>query len=189
MRGNSSHNSKSMSSPTAGFTLLESIIVVSMIGILVAIAAPSWLGFRDRQRLNTAQNEIYRAMQEVKSNAKRDKVSWQFSVRKVSVNRNTTVQWAIHSESINPAAAIWHSLEPQIQLYEKETTLYTDKKNAIQRVQFNYMGNTNGQLGQLTLTTKNGGKIKRCVYISTLIGTLRTGKEHSKANSSKKYCY
>jgi len=63
------------------------------------------------------------------------------------------------------------------------------KKNGIQRVQFNYIGNTNGQLGQLTLVANNSDKVKRCVYVSTLIGTMRMGKEHPKANSSKKYCY
>jgi hypothetical protein len=51
------------------------------------------------------------------------------------------------------------------------------------------MGNTNGQLGQITLTSKNGGKAKRCLTVSTLIGAMRTGQEHSKPNDSNKYCY
>lgn len=190
MQVNTQHSSKAAST-TAGFTLLETMIAVSMIGILAAIAAPSWSSFVNRQRLNTAQNQVYRAMQEAKSNAIRDKVTWQFSVREIPVKGKTVIQWAVHPQSVSPNAANWQSLQPQIQIYAQETTLYTDKKNAVpvRRVQFNYMGNTNGQLGQITLTTKNGGKVKRCVYVSTLIGAMRTGKEHSKANDRGKYCY
>lgn len=189
MRLNHCVNRQPLSPSTSGFTLLETMIVVSIIGILSAIAAPNWLNFINRQSLNTAQSQIYQAMQETKSNAMHQKVTWQFSVREISIKGKTTVQWAIHPESVKPTAANWHSLAPQLQLDAPETTLYTDKKNGVQRVQFNYIGNTDGQLGQITLSTKNSRKLKRCVYVSTLIGTVRTGKEHPKPNIRKKSCY
>jgi prepilin-type N-terminal cleavage/methylation domain-containing protein len=180
---------KAQYSNNAGFTLLENIIVLAIIGILCAITAPNWIGFVNRQRLNTAQHQVYRGMQETKSQAMLQKVTWQFSIREVTVNGKPVVQWAVHPKSLSPANAIWHNLDSHIRLYRPETTFYKDKKNGIQRVQFNYIGNTNGQLGQLTLVANNSDKVKRCVYVSTLIGTMRMGKEHPKANSSKKYCY
>lgn len=189
MQFNYRDNKQATSSSTSGFTLLELIIVVVMIGLLSAIAAPSWLSFVNRIRLNTAQDQVYRAMQEAKSNAKVQKITWQFSVREIPTDRKTIVQWAVHPSSVIPSSANWHTLPPQIKIYQKETTLYTDKKNQLQRVQFNYIGNTNGQLGQITLTANHTGKTKRCVYVSTLIGAMRTGKEHAKTNSSGKSCY
>jgi type II secretory pathway pseudopilin PulG len=189
MRVNRQCTDKEASLSTSGFTLLELLIMVGMIGLLSAIAAPNWIAFVNRLRLNTAQDQVYRGMQEAKSNATLQKITWQFSVREVTVSGKPVVQWAVHPESINPAIAPWHNLDSGIRLYTQETTLHKDKKNGIQRVQFNYIGNTNAQLGQLTLTTDESSHVKRCVYVSTLIGTLRMGQENSQPNQSNKYCY
>ncbi|HBB33397.1 MAG TPA: prepilin-type cleavage/methylation domain-containing protein [Cyanobacteria bacterium UBA8803] len=183
---------------TAGFTLLELIIVAVILGILSAIAVPSWLSFLDRQRLNTAQSQVYQAMQEAKSNAKRDKITWQVSFREV----DRVVQWSIHpakSGEFIPSSVHWNHLGENIRIYtarnqlgKYETTLDSPGAKSLTgpwRVQFNYHGNTNGQLGQITLTTNNGSNSKRCVYVSTLIGAMRMGQEQSKSNSDKKYCY
>jgi Tfp pilus assembly protein FimT len=192
-----SHNVKSRS--TAGFTLFELTILVAVIGIVGAIAAPAWNNFINRQRLNTAQNQVYRAMQAAKSNAALQKVTWQVSFRE----NNGAVQWAVHaakSRTFIPPEVQWNTLDPALQVYKDknkkgkcETTLdqqtHHCPTNGPWRVQFNYITNTNGQLGQITLTAKHDSNLKRCVYVSTLIGTMRTGQEHSKPNKSEKYCY
>jgi len=184
---------------TAGYTLLELIIVVIMIGILSAIAAPAWLQFVNVRRLNTGQYQIYHAMQEAKRNATRDKVTWQVSIREV----NEQVQWAVHRGESGysiPNKVNWHNLDPHIQVYKDqndqgkcETTFHQDTRacptTGPWHVQFNYKGNTNGQMGQITLVPKDESQIQRCVYVSTLIGTLRMGEDNDKPNDSDKYCY
>ena len=52
-----------------GFTLIEVLAVMAMVGILSAIAAPSWLGFVYNQRLNTSQTQIFRAIKTAQSAA------------------------------------------------------------------------------------------------------------------------
>ena len=174
--------SQAVRQTNAGFTLLEIVIIVVLIGILTAIAAPSWLGFVNLRYLNTAQEQIYRAMREAQSNAKRDKIIWEVSFQEISL----VPHFAIHRKGSIPTMAHWQSLGDRIRIDGSETTLYDSK--GIWRVQFNERGNTNGQMGKITITSKYNSKIKRCVIVSTLIGAMRMAKEQPKAKN-KKYCY
>jgi Tfp pilus assembly protein FimT len=164
-----------------GFTLLETLVVVTGVGILATLLAPGWVGLLNTQRLNTGMDEVLQAIRLAQSEAKRHHLIWQFSIRE----QNGTVQWATHSASIPPASATWNNLNPAIQL-DPETSLQA--ASGIHRVRFNENGQVNGQLGRVTLRPRSSARPQRCVIVSTLLGAIRTGKDH-KTQQDGKYCY
>jgi prepilin-type N-terminal cleavage/methylation domain-containing protein len=169
-------------SSNCGFSLVEMLVVIFLIGILSAIAIPSWLSFVNTRRLNVAQDEVYRAMRQAQSQAKKQKLTWQVSFRE----QNNIVQWAIHPATVNASVANWNNLDFNIRL-DQETTL--QQSNGIRQIKFDYGGNiTQPPLGRITLSSPYAGKAKRCVYVSTILGAMRTAKEHTTAQDGD-YCY
>lgn len=166
-----------------GFTLLEILVVIGIIGILFAIASPTWSSLLTKQRVNAAKNEAFQAIRTAQHNAKLTHVDWQVSFRQV----NGLVQWAIHPDTAIPGDSLWKNLDPNIQI-DPETTLYFDQTNKLYRLQFNHLGRVSGQLGRITFSGKTDSKTKRCVIVSTLLGAMREGENHAKAKDNK-HCY
>lgn len=199
--------------PAAGFTMLETLIIILILGIFCAIVAPSWLMFINNYRVKSSVDRAYWAMVTARSNAKRDKIAWQASFKQVG----KIVQVAIHKSEISPAkvpVGEWKSLEPDIQINtvtndkgKSETTLLkvdennkpTDK-GTIRRAMFNFQGcpvyNSDNECGltsleakgRLTLSHPNLPNGDRCVIISTILGHKRIGERHKKAQEGR-YCY
>jgi type II secretory pathway pseudopilin PulG len=193
--------------PNAGFTMLETLIIIAILGIFCAIASPSWLMFINNQRLKVSVDRAYWAMELAQSNAKRDKIAWQSSFKQVGEN----LQVAVHKAEITPAqvpANQWKSLEPDIQINEHDTTFdkvnentnKIKKNGTVWRAMFNFKGcpvlsdrnddcTSVGAKGTLTLSHPNLQSGDRCVIISTLIGHQRTSQRQKKPNKYGRYCY
>jgi len=159
----------------AGFTLIEMIIVGSIIGMLAAIALPNLSGFMNIRRLNIAQGEVNQAMRQAQSQAKKEKVNYQASFR----TQNDILQWAVHKEKesdLNNPTIKWNDLDDNVQL-DPNSTLELD--NGVRRVRFNDIGGVILPLGKITLSSKSGGTARRCVIVSTILGAMRTAKDDS----------
>ena len=178
------------------------MIAIVIVGILAAIATPSWLNFINTRRLAVASDQVYRAMREAQSNAKRDKITWQTSFQE----NNGVVQWAVHPADPNsfiPTTISWNNLDQNLQVYKDknklnqcETTLNQPNNNCPAtgpwRIQFDYKGRPQAgisELGQITLSIKDNSRVLRCVYVYTILGAIATGQEQPKPNNNDNFCY
>ncbi|MCX8121203.1 MAG: prepilin-type N-terminal cleavage/methylation domain-containing protein [Oscillatoriaceae bacterium SKW80] len=66
---------------TAGYTLLEVLVVVIMVGVLAALGGAGFLGWFERLRVNDARDTILIAIRDAQSTAKRRNATWQASFR------------------------------------------------------------------------------------------------------------
>jgi prepilin-type N-terminal cleavage/methylation domain-containing protein len=174
--------------PQQGFTLLEVLVVLIIVGILSAITAPSWLAFSNNQKLIASQTLAISSLRQAQSNAKREQVSWQASFR----NLSDRSQYAIHRTPILNQTNVdywnnlpWSNFDSGVRIVEstesQPRTTFT-KLSAIPdpdvyRVQFTPKGLPNGlgEMGRITLAVGSSPR-RLCVIISTILGAMRTAE-------------
>lgn len=174
---------RSQHQSTLGFTLIESLVVILIVGILTAIAAPSWLEFVNVRRLNIAQEQIYQTIREAQTNAKKERVTWQASFRERNRSGVINLEWAVDRANIDVDnddndkndLVTWNSFDVNIRL---STVTSLQSKNNVRFIQFNYKGHVNGLPRRITIGTENSNS-KRCVFASTLLGALRSARDTS----------
>jgi prepilin-type N-terminal cleavage/methylation domain-containing protein len=109
--------SKRYSQENAGFSLVEVIAVVLMIGILAAIALPSWSAFVNRQRVNKANDAVLAVIQQAQTEAKKKKLSYSISF---TTNSSQVVKVIAYPASSNPPTDTndipWQSLGGDLQI-------------------------------------------------------------------------
>jgi len=179
-----------------GFTLLEVLVTVLVLGILSSIAAPGWLGFITNQRLRASIGRVSGVMQLAQSNAKRDKIAWQASFRE-----KDGVQVALHRADVtdldvskfkevpidNVSENTWIKLEQSIVLDTANTksfvpvdgvykAIFNRQGCLVQNKDFECTDNPSGFTPkQVTLNiNKDKPSSKKCVIVATVLGAMRT---------------
>ncbi|WP_199245468.1 Tfp pilus assembly protein FimT/FimU [[Phormidium] sp. ETS-05] len=176
-----------------GFTLLEVLVVVLIIGILAATAGVSWLSFVNRQRVSAVQNAALRAIEKAQLEARSRQLSYSVSFK---------IEDNLPKVEFN-GSGVWESLAAGLDIRSGQVLMCTNlsaaKANQVgtqtcsptdlataRTIQFDYTGTlpTDTTL-PITITFADPGTdysagipivaSKRCVNVQTLLGAITTG--------------
>jgi prepilin-type N-terminal cleavage/methylation domain-containing protein len=168
-----------------GFTLIEVLVVVVMIGILFAIAAPSWLSFLNNQKLNTAQTNVFFALRAAQSDAKKNKQPYLVAFR----NNNTTGQFASAPVKENVGInnytqsdcneLFWRNLETPLLFDISNSNSFAQIAGCTpttRRIVFNKDGFIEGNLSNkdIRIILEPSNPKNRCIRARGILGTLVT---------------
>ncbi|WP_424098555.1 pilus assembly FimT family protein [Moorena producens] len=189
----------------AGFTFLELLIVILMLGILSSIAAPSWLAFVNRQRVSKVNERVVSVIQEAQRQAKNKKLSYSVSFR---INDGVP-EAAVYenNDNDNPTQNFqWQSLVGDLGVKPEQiwvgTNLTTENKLGTlsilkddnKTITFDNQGvlpndaDTNLAIVVAVPDSKDKDNpieaTKRCVIIRTILGALETNRKGAECNHS-----
>lgn len=180
---NPTFGSTAFSSTASGFTLTEVMVVVAMLGVLAAIAAPSWLGYFRKQTVKTTQDEVWQLLRQTQDQAQKHQTNQQLSLRQVG----DRIEWEIHATDTASASQLWRPLAQPATIDLQETTFA--RSNGIYRIQFTPDGRVNGRFGKLTVHNPSDATVSRCIVVSTMLGAMRKSERRAMANADQHYCY
>lgn len=157
---------------TAGFTLIEALVVVIMIAVLMSIAAPGWLAFANRQRVNSVRDAALQVLRTTQTQAQQRRETHVITVDasadiptlRTGTENSDGFANVLGSDQIQPG-----SIQLQAFLLDENNSWISTNTIA-----FNYQGAVAGDsIFKLEVRPTSGGEV-RCVVVTTLLGSMQT---------------
>ena len=140
-----------------GFTLIEIVVVLIIIGIFAAIAAPNFARLLSRIRVNNSFSTVVGAIKEAQRQAIR-----QGKMCRVSINTNNNTLTGIPANCLLTQRNI-----------DRSITIRSNIPGTIPNISFSFRGSTT-KMGTIVVSSPNT-ESQKCFVISLGTGIARTG--------------
>ncbi len=186
---------KTRRKPSLGFTLIEILVVLIIIGVLFAIAAPSWTALMNRQRVGTIREQAVQVIREAQNKARLTRVPQAIVFDNNNNDGTIAPRAAIVARSINPAGDIIDFPMADLTTIKNWQTLgggdvkagAIDFSTAPSAAKNQLLFDGNGAIEQTSISKgqpnaifvvkikpkKASAQTYRCVVVPTLLGSIR----------------
>lgn len=149
-----------------GFTLIELLVVVVIIGVISSIAAPGWLSFLNRQKVNTVRNELKSVLLDAQLKSRQRSTSYSVALS-TTLNGPTA---ALSTAGVLYPASILASNSKGITV----STFINSTATTTQRLAFNYKGEVSANLLPFVVkvTADSTSTNQQCLIVSSLLGSI-----------------
>ena len=184
---NSIRISKHKNDNNAGFSLIELLVVILMVGVLAAIAAPTWQTFTTRQRIKSVNTQILQAIKTTQAEAKRNQSDY---VLGFDLTKDPPT-YSIYKDVKSPALPDKQpqSLSLNGAIKENMLKIYSQANGKVQNtITFDNLGTVKDPTLNQTTTPvatdgfsvvvypKDSPKSRNCIIVQTILGATRTAE-------------
>lgn len=167
---------------TAGFSLIEVLVVIIMVGILAAIAAPSWLNYLNRQRVNAVETDLLQAIRSAQQNAIQERTTLQLQITEEVPDPPSPSDPTATVPILNVGGAPFQlgesdSLKPGMIDLDFYSVDGAGTQTVDDEFSFDYQGlvdSTQELPFVVSITATGNNDIRTCVVVATLLGSLKT---------------
>ena len=149
-----------------GFTLIELMVALIIVGVIAAITAPNFLGLLNRIRVNSSLEELVGAIRETQRLAMRHG-----KICRIDIDPNTNILSATNRDcSLNNRTI------------NDSVIIRTNLSGSTPNIPFSRKGSTT-KMGTIVLSS-DATNIQKCFVISLGLGIMRTGQYNGSKNGS-----